>query len=161
MTNTVGNPATTIQESSGWSQMTRRVDSLAGLNSELRFHVDSDTTVQFAGLAIDDVSVTGCRTLSADLSITKTDGVTTAVPGGSVTYTITGSNAGPDPVTGATIADTFPASETCTWTCLAQVAAPARRPDRATSMTRSTCRPVAASPIRPVVRFRQQRPEPW
>ena len=55
---------------------------------------------------------------SADLSIIKSDGVTTAVPGGSVTYTIIASNAGPDPVTGATVSDTFPASLTCTWTCL-------------------------------------------
>ncbi len=54
----------------------------------------------------------------ADLSITKTDGVVTAVPGGSVTYTITASNAGPDPVTGGTVADTFPAVLTCTWTCV-------------------------------------------
>jgi uncharacterized repeat protein (TIGR01451 family) len=55
---------------------------------------------------------------SADLAITKTDGVTTATPGGSVTYTITTSNAGPSNATGATVADTFPASETCTWTCV-------------------------------------------
>ncbi|MBV8520399.1 MAG: DUF11 domain-containing protein [Acidobacteria bacterium] len=54
---------------------------------------------------------------SADLSITKTDGVTTATPGGSVTYTITASNAGPSNALGSTIADTFPASLTCTWTC--------------------------------------------
>jgi uncharacterized repeat protein (TIGR01451 family) len=54
----------------------------------------------------------------ADLSVTKTDGVATAVPGGSVTYTITASNAGPDPVTGGTVADTFPAVLTCTWTCV-------------------------------------------
>jgi uncharacterized repeat protein (TIGR01451 family) len=54
---------------------------------------------------------------SADLSITKTDGVTTATPGGSVTYTIVASNAGPSNATGATVADTFPASLTCTWTC--------------------------------------------
>jgi uncharacterized repeat protein (TIGR01451 family) len=54
----------------------------------------------------------------ADLSVTKTDGVVTAVPGGSVTYTITASNAGPDPVTGGTVADTFPAILTCTWTCV-------------------------------------------
>lgn len=118
MTNAVGNPSATIQESAGWGQFTRRADSLAGLNTELRFHLDSDTTVVMAGLAIDDVSVTGCRLLSSDLSITKTDGVATAVPGGNVTYTITGSNAGPDPVTGATVADTFPAVETCNWTCV-------------------------------------------
>jgi len=54
----------------------------------------------------------------ADLSVTKTDGVVTAVPGGSVTYTITASNTGPDPVTGGTVADTFPAILTCTWTCV-------------------------------------------
>ncbi|HEV7508576.1 MAG TPA: IPTL-CTERM sorting domain-containing protein [Thermoanaerobaculia bacterium] len=54
---------------------------------------------------------------SANLGITKTDGVTTATPGGSVTYTITASNAGPSNATGATVADTFPASLTCTWTC--------------------------------------------
>jgi uncharacterized repeat protein (TIGR01451 family) len=56
--------------------------------------------------------------LSADLAITKTDGVTTATPGGSVTYTITASNAGPDVAPGATLADTFPAVLTCTWTCV-------------------------------------------
>ncbi len=54
----------------------------------------------------------------ADLAITKTDGVTTATPGGSVTYTITASNSGPDPVTGGTVTDTFPAVLTCTWTCV-------------------------------------------
>ncbi len=53
----------------------------------------------------------------ADLSITKTDGVTTAVPGMSVTYTIVASNAGPATATGASVADTFPASLTCSWTC--------------------------------------------
>ncbi len=56
--------------------------------------------------------------LVSDLAITKTDGVTTAVPGGSVTYAITASNAGPDPVTGGTVTDTFPAILTCTWTCV-------------------------------------------
>ncbi len=54
----------------------------------------------------------------ADLSITKTDGVTTATPGGSVTYTITASNAGPSTATAASVADTFPATLTCTWTCV-------------------------------------------
>ncbi|MBN8885069.1 MAG: DUF11 domain-containing protein [Rudaea sp.] len=55
---------------------------------------------------------------SADLAITNTDGVTTATPGGSVTYTITASNAGPSNAPGAVIADTFPAALTCTWTCV-------------------------------------------
>ncbi|MGB5065411.1 MAG: DUF11 domain-containing protein, partial [Candidatus Competibacter sp.] len=66
------------------------------------------------------VTATGCvnvQTPAADLAITKTDGVTTATPGSSVTYTITASNAGPSNATGATVADTFPATLSCTWTC--------------------------------------------
>lgn len=57
------------------------------------------------------------RALSADVGITKTDGVTTAVPGNSVTYTIVASNSGLD-ATSATVVDTFPAVLTCTWTCV-------------------------------------------
>ena len=118
MVDTVGNPAVNIGASAGWGRVSARADALAGLNTELLFHVDSNATLNFGGVAIDDVSVTACRALSADLSITKTDGVTTATPGGSVTYTITAANAGPDPATSVTVADTFPAIETCTWTCV-------------------------------------------
>ncbi|MFN7961132.1 MAG: IPTL-CTERM sorting domain-containing protein [Thermoanaerobaculia bacterium] len=118
MTDTVGNPTVTLNESAGWGTFSKQADSFAGLNTELVFHLDSDTTVQLAGAAVDDVTVTACRQLMADLSITKTDGVTTAVPGGSVTYTITASNAGPDAANPATVADTFPAILTCTWTCV-------------------------------------------
>ncbi|MCC7370482.1 MAG: DUF11 domain-containing protein [Chloroflexi bacterium] len=54
----------------------------------------------------------------ADLSVTKTDNSSTATPGGTVTYTIVGTNSGPSAVTGATIADTFPAALTgVTWRC--------------------------------------------
>lgn len=113
-----GNPVVNIGSAAGWGVFSRRADSLAGLNTEMRVHLDSDTTGQFGGVAIDDVTITACRALSADLSITKTDGVATAVPGGSVTYTITASNAGPDPDPAAVVADTFPASLTCTWTCV-------------------------------------------
>src|SRR6185295_3874039 len=56
--------------------------------------------------------------IQTDVAITKTDGVTTVNAGGSVTYTITASNAGPSNATGATVADTFPASLTCNWTCV-------------------------------------------
>ncbi len=56
--------------------------------------------------------------VSADLAITATDGVTTAVPGQSVTYTLTATNAGPNAATGAQVADTFPAALTATWTCV-------------------------------------------
>ncbi|MFC3195683.1 COG1361 S-layer family protein [Marinicella sediminis] len=57
---------------------------------------------------------------TADLSVTKTDGVTAAVAGGSVTYTMVVTNNGPDDVTGVTVADTFPAALTnCSTTCVA------------------------------------------
>jgi uncharacterized repeat protein (TIGR01451 family) len=55
---------------------------------------------------------------AADLSITKTDGVTTAAPGGSVTYTIVASNAGPYNVIGGSLMDAFPTGFSCTWTCV-------------------------------------------
>jgi uncharacterized repeat protein (TIGR01451 family) len=47
---------------------------------------------------------------SADLSITKTDGVTAVAPGGTTTYTITASNAGPTAANPASVTDTFPAA---------------------------------------------------
>jgi subtilisin-like proprotein convertase family protein len=60
MTNAPGNPAVNIGESSGWGNYSGDISALAGLNVELRFHLDSDTTVNLGGLAIDDVSVTAC-----------------------------------------------------------------------------------------------------
>ncbi|MBK6798619.1 MAG: DUF11 domain-containing protein [Acidobacteria bacterium] len=54
----------------------------------------------------------------ADLAITKTDGVTTATPGGQTVYTIVATNNGPSAVFGVSITDTFPAAITsATWTC--------------------------------------------
>ena len=47
-----------------------------------------------------------------DLSITKSDGVSTVVAGQATTYTITVANSGPTNVTGATVVDTFPTSLT-------------------------------------------------
>src|SRR5207247_7278980 len=62
---------------------------------------------------------TDALTPTADLSITKTDGRATAVPGQAVTYTIVASNAGPSAVTGATVTDTMPATLTgVSWTCV-------------------------------------------
>ncbi len=62
-----------------------------------------------------DTNVLGSQ---ADLSITKTDGSATAIPGAQVTYAIVASNSGPGAVVGATVTDTFPAAlSACTWTC--------------------------------------------
>lgn len=61
------------------------------------------------------------RTRQADLSITKTDGSVTYTPGGSASYTLQVSNAGPDPVVGALVSDTLPAGATLSgaWSCSA------------------------------------------
>src|SRR4029077_1188200 len=47
---------------------------------------------------------------TTDLSITKDDGVTSVVPGTDTTYAIVASNAGPNPVSGASVTDSFPAA---------------------------------------------------
>jgi uncharacterized repeat protein (TIGR01451 family) len=56
-------------------------------------------------------------TTLADLWISKTDGQTTAAPGGQVVYTITATNDGPSDVLGATVIDAFPGELSCVWTC--------------------------------------------
>ncbi|MFK5855137.1 MAG: PA14 domain-containing protein [Bacteroidota bacterium] len=62
-----------------------------------------------------------CNTGAAqvDVSITNTDGVTTATPGSSLTYTIVANNAGPNNDPAVTVADTFPTGLTCTYTSVA------------------------------------------
>jgi uncharacterized repeat protein (TIGR01451 family) len=55
----------------------------------------------------------------ADLSITKSDGLSAAAPGQTVAYTIAASNAGPQPVAGMGVSDTIPVSLSgATWTCV-------------------------------------------
>jgi uncharacterized repeat protein (TIGR01451 family)/CSLREA domain-containing protein len=56
----------------------------------------------------------------ADISVTKDDGLTTAIPGETiVTYIIVASNAGPSDDPGVSLADTFPADLTCAYTSVA------------------------------------------
>lgn len=55
----------------------------------------------------------------ADLSIFKTDGRTTAVPGQSVTYQIVAANDGPDDIDGVEVEDLFPSALTCTYSSIA------------------------------------------
>ena len=77
--------------------------------SKLFFTADDGTSGE--ELWVLDLTVT-------DLSITKTDGSSTAIAGGRVTYTIQVSNLGSDTATGASVVDTLPAALTgATWTC--------------------------------------------
>jgi uncharacterized repeat protein (TIGR01451 family) len=57
-----------------------------------------------------------------DLGISKNDGGVTVLWNRPIAYTLTVDNAGPGAVTGATVADSFPASvASVTWTCAASV----------------------------------------
>ena len=97
--------ATVSPAASGNLVNTARVTAPAGI---------SDTTPA-NNTAVD----TDTPLFNVDLQIPKTDGVATYNPGGSVTYTIVVSNAGPANATGALVTDTFPAQVTSvTWTCV-------------------------------------------
>ena len=82
-------------------------------------NVTAPASVSDPNAANDTALDTDLITREADLSITKTDGVTQATPGGGVTYIITVGNAGPSAVNGATVSDPFPAVLTCQWSCTA------------------------------------------
>jgi uncharacterized repeat protein (TIGR01451 family) len=100
--------------------------------SDIDLHLQPTSPVRNAGVAVPGVTVDfdgdprpaatpdigADEIVEADLSITKTDGVTVVSPGGTVTYTIVASNAGAHDVIGATVTDTFPAQLTsCSTTC--------------------------------------------
>lgn len=55
----------------------------------------------------------------ADISVTKSDGVAAATPGGATTYAIVVSNAGPSTDPSVSLADAFPGIVSCTFTSLA------------------------------------------
>lgn len=53
----------------------------------------------------------------ANLAITQSDGLPTAVPGSTVTYAIEANNPGPSDVDGAQLSNPFSSVLSCTWTC--------------------------------------------
>jgi uncharacterized repeat protein (TIGR01451 family) len=79
--------------------------------------IDGQARPAFGGF---DIGADEIPAPTADLSITKTDGVASVASGGAVTYTIVVANAGPNAVTGAPVTDSFPATLTVgSWTCTA------------------------------------------
>ena len=57
--------------------------------------------------------------VDVDLAVAKDDDPDKVNPGGSLDYTLTVSNNGPNDATGATVTDVFDVALTCTWTCSA------------------------------------------
>ena len=94
-----------------------------GSGQEGGLDIGVSNSVQASGDDLDPVPTNNSATDTnresrADISVTKTDGVSTYVAGGSTTYTITVGNAGPDDAFNVTIADTAPAYCAITgWTC--------------------------------------------
>ena len=90
-------------------------------NRYLKYRAYLTTSSSTATPTLNDA--TACYSLatpatSSDVSISVSDGATAEIPGSPVTYTITASNSGPDPVSGAKVSDTFQAPLTsCNWTC--------------------------------------------
>ena len=61
-------------------------------------------------------------TPQVDISVTKTDGVTSVAPGSPTTYTMIVSNAGPSSASGVRVTDALPEGAVSgTWTCTAGV----------------------------------------
>lgn len=58
MTTIIG--AVTINESAGWGTFTRDISSYAGKVVAVKYHLDSDSSVHLAGLAVDDFKITAC-----------------------------------------------------------------------------------------------------
>ncbi|MEM8961372.1 MAG: hypothetical protein AAGD38_07845 [Acidobacteriota bacterium] len=98
--------------------------AVASIDPAATGDLDNTATVTATGTDPDTAnnSATDSDTLvpTADLSISKDDGVDIAIAGGQVTYTIVVANAGPSAVVGASVNDTFPSAITnVDWTCSA------------------------------------------
>ncbi len=89
----------------------------AAIASDVTGSITNTASLAVPGSVIDTNPVTSASdtdtlTPQADLAITKTDGVGSATPGGSTTYTIVAANNGPSDVFGAPVVDLLPAAVT-------------------------------------------------
>ena len=66
MTDSVGSPAVTINESAGWGVVTANADAYANKAAvQLHWNLAPDSSVNLGGVAIDDVTVTACCTAAS------------------------------------------------------------------------------------------------
>lgn len=70
MTATVGAPtAVNIPASAGWGRYSANISDFAGKNIQVTFHVDTDTSINFAGVAIDDVQLRHIGPTAANVGV--------------------------------------------------------------------------------------------
>lgn len=117
-----------VEEPEGWTARYRLTSPVPAAGDELGIAVGIAGGTVFTGVFLDDAAGADSGTMcvfeglgtgddDADLSVTKTDGVTVVDAGGSTTYTITVANAGPAAASGARVIDDFPATLDCDWVC--------------------------------------------
>ena len=116
MNATIGNPSTTINESAGWAVFTADMSAYAGQQTELLFHLDSDSSVQYTGLAVDDVTVTACQVAGAPPNI-------------DVSPLSLGSTQPPNTTTGQVLTIANTGGSDLTWTLAEDVRAPSKLVD--------------------------------
>ena len=100
-----------IEIAAGWARRRATLTGVAGQTLGLRWRMDSDSSITRAGVAVDDVTVSACVP-PADLSITKTGTPDPVSAGGTLTYALNVSNAGPSVATGVQVTDTLPVGTT-------------------------------------------------
>ncbi|MEM9598667.1 MAG: GEVED domain-containing protein, partial [Acidobacteriota bacterium] len=81
----------------------------------------------------------------ADLSMTKTNGVTESIPGTPTTYTLVTSNAGPSNDIAARVTDSLPPSLDCSWTSVGDGGATGSAGSGSGSLDETLALPVGAS----------------
>lgn len=69
MTDAVGSPVVNIGASAGWGRYNADISDFAGKTVQVTFHVDSDTTINYPGLAIDDVQIYSMPSTAATAQI--------------------------------------------------------------------------------------------
>ena len=98
-----------------------QIDLATGARTKV---ADAPTSIINDGASCPNVELLQIPPKSADLQITKDDGLTRYTPGSNVVYTIKATNIGPDAVVGATVRDALPTGiTTASWTCSADMGA--------------------------------------
>jgi subtilisin-like proprotein convertase family protein len=69
MADAVGTPVVNIGESAGWGRYNADISDFAGKNIQVQFHLDSDTSVNYGGYAIDDVQLYHVGVVAANANI--------------------------------------------------------------------------------------------
>ncbi len=69
MTVGVGSPTVNIGESAGWGNYRADISAFANKTVQIVFHLDTDTSINFAGVAIDDVQIRSVPTVPVDAPV--------------------------------------------------------------------------------------------